>query len=1368
MKHNKIIFFPLFSLLLVFLPCISDAQRSELNFINYNSKDGISSNTINAILKDKFGYMWFATEDGLNRFDGISFTVYRHNAADTSSIRANQILSLYEDPTGNLWVGTNRGLSLYDRKLDAFKNYDKTKGSAARSICMDKIGTLWIGGYSGLYAYNPTTGNTKYYMAGLGSNGKLMSNTITCLFEDGKNRLWVGTDVGLHLYLPTTDNFRFYAKNSSDTSISDNSIKSITEDREGHLWIGTTDGGLNILLTSGNGFKSFKSIENNSTTLSSNRIFCMAQESTGKIWIGTENGLNIFDPKTTLVQRVSEDIRYRYGLKGKSVRCIFIDKNGIYWIGTYQSGINKYDQNLTFFNLVHSNPFDQLGLSAPKVTSFAEAGNGKLYVGTDGGGLNVYNQNTGLCEHLSIDPNNPKPLSIMTMERIDKELWIGTYMRGIYVLNTINGSIKHFTKEDVLTGLSSNDIFCIKRDRHGNIWIGTNGKGVDIFNPKTGKFQRFDSFVDEARPLVNSYIRSIEVDSLGNVWIGTLGNGLNVYNQESKIFRTYNPSNTGLPIDDAQTILPLKNGIVWVGTRGNGICRLDYINNNFTNFAEAQGLANSMIYKILEDNAGKLWISTNKGISFYDPSNKSFKNFTIHNGLQGNTFNLGAGLKTTNGELFYGGLEGFNYFLPSALNYDKNIPVVVFTDLKVENQSVIPDSKAAIQEDISVAKEIRLDYKQNFSIDFAALDYTISNECEYLYMLEGFDKTWNKIGTSRSAVFTNLDPGTYTLKVKAYSPNSSWTTQAASISIYIKPPFWRTIYAYIFYLIFTGTILWGIRYRAIQKIHLKFAEEQEREKIRQLLENERKETERQRAFDQVKIKFLTNLSHEFRTPISLIVGPVETLLNQEHDKEKENQLSMIKRNARRLLNLVNQLLDFRKLEEQEVKLNTSNDDFVTFVGDVAESFRDLADRRYINFKYSSTISTYYTTFDKDKIERILFNLLSNAFKFTGQEGYITLGLHESENKNELFINVSDTGIGMTEEEQEKVFDQFFQGKTHESIMNQGSGIGLSITKEFVRLHGGDISVESTYGKGSVFTICLPLELLSKPENITISNDIKLDSVIENEMESSVEQESDHVNEQFTLLLVEDNEDFRTYIKDNLKSYFKVIEAADGREGWQKVLFHHPHVIVSDISMPFMDGIELSNKIKADKRTSHIPIILLTALAEHADQLKGLKTGASDYLTKPFNAEILRFKINNLIMLNQSLKETYSKRLNVETETVVLQSENEKLLIRVKEYIEEHIDDEKLSVEELSKHVFMSRGTLYNKLLELTGETPVEFIRSIKLNKAAMLLENTDLKMAQIAYTVGFSSANYFTRAFKAKFNMLPTEYAEMKKKGQEL
>ncbi len=1364
MKNKILLFF------LISLPWLAQAQKSDWNFINFSSKDGVSSNTINAIIKDRLGYMWYATEDGLNRFDGISFSVYRHNAADTSSIKANQILALYEDPSGNLWIGSNRGLSLYDRKQDAFHNYEVTKGSAARSICSDGAGGLWIGSYSGLFEFNPSTGISKCYTSKNGTNGHLISNTITCVFQDSRHRKWAGTDLGLQLYQPATDNFRLFAKTNSDSSISDNSIKSIAEDKQGNLLVGTSDGGLNILLPDGNSFKSFKSIDNQPNTLSSNRIYSIAQESNGKIWLGTENGLNIFDPKTASVQRVNEDVRYRYGLKGKSVRCIYIDKNGIYWIGTYQSGINKYDRNLTFFNLIQSSQLDPMGLSAPKVTSFAEAESGNLYIGTDGGGLNLYNPNSGLFQHISIDASSSKPLSVMALEPVGNELWIGTYMRGIYVLNTKSGAIKHYTKEDGNSGLSSDDIFCIKKDKTGNIWIGTNGKGVDLYSANTGKFQPFISYLPESKPLISSYIRSIETDSLGNVWIGTLGNGLAVFNQASKYFKIYTPINTGLPLDDAQTLLPLNNGIVWVGTRGNGLCRIDYKNNNFTNLAETQGLANTMIYRILEDNGGKIWISTNKGISFYDPTKKAFKNFTTNNGLQGNSFNLGSGLKTTNGKLYFGGLEGFNYFMPSALNYDKNVPTVVFTDLKVDYQRVQPGQNAAIQEDISVAKEIHLNYKQSFSIEFAALDYTISNECQYQYKLEGFDKSWNIIGDARSAVFTNLDPGKYTLKVKAFNPNSSWTTEAAIITIYIKPPFWLTPFAYFLYFAFIGGVLWAARSRAIKKLHKKFADEQERQKVKQLLEDERREAERQRAFDQVKIKFLTNLSHEFRTPISLIVGPVETLLNQEKNQEKIDQLSMVKRNARRLLNLVNQLLDFRKLEEKEVILNTTEDDFIAFVKEVAESFRDFADRRHIKFIFLSHIDSYYTAFDKDKIERILFNLLSNAFKFTGQDGQITLEVHKVVSKNEIVLSVADTGIGMTQEEQDKIFDQFFQAKSHASIMNQGTGIGLSITKEFVRLHEGLISVESTYGKGSIFNVSLPLAPINKPVITTQEDQSEANETVNLEVVTINESEKEEatIGDQHTLLIVEDNDDFRSYLKDSLKPFYKVIEAADGKDGWNKVLSSHPHVIVSDISMPYMDGIELSNKIKADKRTCHIPIILLTALTGHDDQLKGLKTGASDYLTKPFNAEILRFKINNLIQLNQSLKETYSRRVNVETAPVVMQSENEKLLLKITQYIEENIDNDKLSVEELSKHVFMSRGTLYNKLLDLTGETPVEFIRSVKLNKAAALLENTDMKMAQIAYTVGFSTANYFTRAFKAKFNMLPTEYAEAKKKGSKV
>jgi DNA-binding response OmpR family regulator len=433
---------------------------------------------------------------------------------------------------------------------------------------------------------------------------------------------------------------------------------------------------------------------------------------------------------------------------------------------------------------------------------------------------------------------------------------------------------------------------------------------------------------------------------------------------------------------------------------------------------------------------------------------------------------------------------------------------------------------------------------------------------------------------------------------------------------------------------------------------------------------------------------------------------------------------------------------------------------VVFAKEVADSFRDMAERKKINFTFKSTLNHFYTAFDRDKIERILFNLLGNAFKFTPKDGHVSLEIHQALPSGDLLIIIADTGIGMSAEEQQRIFERFFQGDAHAGIMNQGSGIGLSITKEFVRLHGGTIHVESTSGKGSVFTVQLPLEII--PETIFEtgpgdSNQAKDAVVMETEkkMASAVDM--------LTVLLVEDNEDFRYYLRENLKTRYKIIEAVDGKEGWQKTLSGHPHVIVSDISMPYMDGIELSRKIKSDKRTSHIPIILLTALTGDAYQLKGLETGASDYLTKPFSSEILNIKIRNLVLLNQSLKDTYTRRLNIDTPVTEVQSENEKLLLKVTQYIESNLDSQHLSVEELSKHVFMSRGSLYSKIVNLTGETPVEFIRSVRLNKAADLLENSDMKIAEIGYTVGFATPNYFTRAFKTKFNLLPSDYRTLKK-----
>lgn len=1338
------------------------AQESNLHFINFSSKDGLPSSTVNAILKDRWGYMWFGTDDGLSRYDGSRFIAYNHNGADTSTLSSNNIMALYEDAQGNLWVGTDKGLSLYDRVHDAFRNTNATQGCSVRTICGDQNGNLWIGSYSGLYKYHHATGYSKYYSSKDGGNNQFASSMIISVFLDSQQRLWIGSNAGLYLYQPSVDDFVLFSGNTPDSSLIHRTIKVITEDHEGNLWVGTIDGGLKKLPYGGSSFQNYQSGSDRSGSLSSNRIYGIAQDNDGKLWIGTEKGLDILDPRSGEVEHVVTNARNKYSMKGNSIRSLYIDRKGIYWVGTFQNGVNKYDINLTAFNLVQSNPFDPFGLSSPKVTSFAEGPNGNIYVGTDGGGLNFYNRRSGMFNRIEV---GRRPLTILAIEKVGVELWLATYQQGIYVLNTRNGKVRHFSREDGSSGLISNEIFCIRKDRYGNIWIGTNGMGVQVYLPGRGKFLQLSDYTagaagDKVQP--KGFVRAIEEDKEGRIWMAVIGRGLDMYDPATNTLRMYRRDHSTFPIDEIQCVLAGKDGILWGGTAGRGLCRIDLKNNSFKVYSAHDGLASEVIWKILEDSSGILWLSTNKGISRLDPSKPAFKNFTHENGLQPSAFTLGAGLLTKNGEMFFGGLEGFNYFLPKALHYNRNIPSVVFTGLKVDNNPAEPGGKGPIRSDITMAREIKLDYGQNFSIDFTTLDFTSSYECQYRYKLEGFNNSWTYIGTSKTAVFTNLDPGKYTLLVKAYNPNGEWTTESAAITVYIKPPFWRTYYAYAFYLLLAASTLLAVRYRGIRRLKQKFAAEQERQQIRQLIEEERKAAERQRAFDEAKIKFLTNLSHEFRTPIALIAGPVQTLFDGETDQKKRDQLGMVKRNTRRLLNLVNQLLDFRKLEEQELRLNATAGDIIGFAKEVVESFRDLADRRHIRFCFHTSMENYYTVFDRDKIERVLFNLLSNAFKFTARHGEVVMCMKKDDSEGGIMISISDNGIGMTVGEQTRIFDRFFQGETHAGIMNQGSGIGLSITREFVRLHGGSISVNSFYGKGSEFTIRLPLAEQALSLQEAHGDELPGHEPLNGQADM---QETAHKGRPcLRVLLIEDNEEYRNYLKDNLRSSYKIIEAVDGREGWQKALSGHPHVIVSDISMPHIDGITLSKKIRADKRTAHIPIILLTALTGDAYQLKGLQTGASDYLTKPFSADILKVKIQNLALLNQSLKETYSRRLEVSTSPSAVESEHERLLLKITSYIEENIDDDKLSVEQLAKHLFMSRATLYNKVMDMTGETPVEFIRSIRLNKAAELLEKSDLRIGEIGYSVGFLTPNYFTRAFKAKFNMSPSEYVGLKKK----
>jgi len=1347
----------------------ASAQTGRVNFTSITAKDGLLSNTVNAILKDRQGLMWFATNDGLNKFDGTNFTVYRNLAGDSSSLRANEVLALHEDEKGNLWVGTSGGgLSLYNRQRDHFEHFQVkaglrglTRNAVVRSICSDRLGKIWVAQYEGLYIVDPESKNIRKLPL-TNNNGTLINTPLLCVLKDSRNSMWVGTDSGLFLFRPASNSFvRFQHSNIEKNSLGNDHVMSIGEDKQGNLWVGTMHG-LNRLQVTPSGYSIFRWPEGKGEPLGNSQINCIATAPDSSLWVGSSNGLNKLNPVTGQVEIYTRENGNIHSLTTPSIRCAYIDKQGIYWFGTFRSGINKYDKNLNLFNLKLNNASGENGSNPSIVGSFAEFGKGQFFIGTDGGGLYEFDRATERIRPVPVHVNGKTTttLSILALQKTRQhELVMGTFGEGVIIYNPETGATSCLKQGKGAADLNSNDIFCLKEISDGSIWVGTNGDGINVLmNNKV--IYRYTSRPNGPNDIflpVNGYIRAMEEDADGNIWIGSHGAGIAILNRKNGTWTVYNQDNSKLPSDKVQTLLRDSRGRMWIGTYGGGLCLFDKGKKQFINFSEKDGLQNTTIYEIVEDLQGRIWVSTNTGISSLDVNTKSFRNFNCQNGVQNNNFVHGSGLRASNGELFFGGLQGFNYFDPGSLAINRNVPTVILTDLKISNKSVSAGDASPIKENISIAKEIRLEYKQNFALGFVALNYTIPRQNHYAYKLEGFDKDWNNIGTNNTASYTNLDPGEYTFKVKAANNDGVWSTGETMIKIFVKPPFWRTTAAYIFYVLLIGSLLFYSRYRGIEKLRRKFALEQERQEIRRMQE-----------LDRLKLKFLTNLSHDFRTPISLIMGPVDQLIADEGGSTRLDKLYMVRRNARRLLNLVNQLLDFRKMEEQELRLQLTKGEFGSFVKEVCESFRDLSERKQINFAFKSDVPVLYAYFDKDKIERILFNLLSNAFKFTLAGGTIRVELEQDAEKRDVeqtwvSIKVKDSGIGIPKDDQDKIFKRFFQNHSATSVLNQGTGIGLSITKEFISMHGGTIDVESEEGKGSAFIIHMPLktatEEASEVEKLesTASGTI-MDEPVDKSNGVTTSGDVKNKKEMLSILLVEDNEDFRFYLKDNLRNNYKVLEATNGKEGWHKALANHPHLIVSDVSMPEMDGLLLLKKLKGDKRTSHIPVILLTAVTAEEQQVKGLECGATDYITKPFNFEVLSAKIKNLLELKTTMQTTYTKQIKMVSPAVSVTSADEKLMHAITGYLEKNIMGTDVSVEALSREVGMSRSTLYVKLLEITGQTPVEYIRSYRLDKAVALMEKSNMTISEIAYQVGFTTPNYFARSFKSRFNMLPSEY----------
>jgi signal transduction histidine kinase/DNA-binding response OmpR family regulator len=726
-----------------------------------------------------------------------------------------------------------------------------------------------------------------------------------------------------------------------------------------------------------------------------------------------------------------------------------------------------------------------------------------------------------------------------------------------------------------------------------------------------------------------------------------------------------------------------------------------------------------------------------------------------------------------------GGADGINIFQPSAIK-TYNQPFKLFiTDFQLFNKSVTAgtpvEGNVILEQSIFDTKAITLDHDQNvFTVEFASLNYIGPHKVKHQYMLEGFDKTWiSADNNTRRATYTNLGPGDYVFKVRASSTEDISKSIPVTLKITILHPWYASTLAYILYFLMIAAALYYFRHKGIQKLRMQFAAEQEKKEVQRLIEqekvesqrlldNERLEAMRYRELDAMKIKFLTNVSHEFRTPLSLILAPIDKLLKGGYDEPLREQVSLIQKNAKRLLNLVNQLLDFRKMELKEIKLQKRPGDIISFARDITYSFKDIAEQKNIQLTFNASYETLKVNFDHDKIERILFNLLSNSFKFTLDNGKVNVSVDcVMMDQYMVEIRVRDTGIGVAKEKQEKIFESFFQNDVPESIINQGSGIGLAITREFVKLHGGEIFLESDEGLGSCFTIILPFAEL---RNQTHKSESFVDNLIVEEDPGNQTVQVSLSSKKATVLLVEDDADLRFYLKDNLKEDFNVIEAGNGKDGWQKALFYHPSIIVSDISMPEMTGTELCKKLKTDSRTTQIPVILLTALTGEEQELMGLETGATDYMTKPFSFEILNSKIRNILIQQESYRKLYQKQVEVQPIAVEMEGPDEQFLQQVLQEIEKNMDNSNFSVDMLSNLMLVSRVTLYKRIVALTGKTPLEFIKSYRLKRAAQLLGQGKLTVSQICYKVGFKTTKNFVKSFKEEFDVLPSKYADNKEK----
>lgn len=1377
-----------FCILCCFFSNLVLGQLSNLKFENLNTMEGLSSSTCLEIFQDREGLLWFGTIDGLNQYDGYEFKTYRHILKDSTSISNNRINAIVEDKNGNLWIGTNNGLNFFERDLNKFSRVNLNTQSLDTSIDREFINhllydeiqnILWIATNDGavkiiLEDQFKSLDNLRFsfYEHNNYDKNSLDDNGVKVILKDNENVIWISTNgENLNKYNSEKDNFdRNLIRSKGDYEL--NYIpKKILIDNDGDFWIGNDLSNLVLWEKRINKFRHL------SLATESIPVVDFFQDKSGLIWISTDGyGLFLFDKEKNCIQHVLNNPSDPFSLPNGQISKVIEDNNGIFWIGHYDKGISKLDRSKSSFGHYYYQGGNNNGLTARTVSSVLQDSNNRIWISTYNGGLNLFDELNNTFQLFEHNKKNKTSLSsnkiLYTFESYNGNIWVCTLDGGLNNFNPETKETKRFLHEsDNLFSIGRNAICMGVEDNKNRVWLGLRDEGVNLFDPKAEKFYSYKKSIGKENSLISDFVLSLFVDSKNRLLVGT-SLGLNVVD--------LNTLDEFIP-EDIQFLEIKEDGIIgnqinymtedylgniWLGTE-NGVFKLDADLKLVKSYFSQDGLPNNLITGLKEDSDHNFWIATKSGLSFLDSQTQKFTNFNEKDGLQGTEYQSRSIEKTNDGRIIIGGIDGFNIFHPDNVLLESSIVLASkLTNFKINNKKIVVgdtlNSRFVFQKPIAQIENLILNHDQtNISLEFVALYFKNPEHVSYAYKMNGLDEQFITAGSNRIAIYSNLQPGNYMFEVKA-SINGNWEEARVShINIEVLSPPWKTWWAYSIYFILVFTIVWGVYY----------------------FYSKRTIEERKYELDQMKLKFFINVSHEFRTPLTLILNPLDKILSNLTEPEKiKTSVESAQRSSRRLLYLVNQLLDYRKMDMGMAPLKLEKGDIVSFCNENFSLFKDLAKTKGIEYKFKTNSKKITALFDFDKIEKIFTNLISNAIKFTNKGGEITVSIERvSEVKKKskvefLEIRVVDSGIGIKKEQLKYVFSRFFKADT----LNSGTGIGLNFTKGLVELHGGEINVDSQYETGSTFIVRLPLKVKGKTEVVEkVKNEFLINSMKSAEYEMSISNDDIIVENNKepeisrsrlpVVLIVEDNKELRLFIKNELENSYRIKEAVNGAMGLKMVSKYNPDIVISDVMMPKMDGFEMCKAIKSEFETCHVPVILLTARSLEEDRIEGYETGADGYLSKPFEINVLKARIQNLLETKKRVREKFSKLGGIlPSNELTTNNLDEAFLEKATNIIIKNISSVDFKLDDLLKEINIGRSHFYRKIQSLTGQNPSNFVRTIRLKYASELLLKGNYSIKEVSHMAGFNSTAYFSKTFRNVFEITPTEFTKKNKSTKKL